>query len=192
MGLTRNQMTAIAERTGFPVVAAWVDGHGPMGKVEGVILHHTATPASAAGDYPSLGVVTRGTSRLAGPLCNFGLGRSGTIYLVTEGRAFHAGKGAWKGHTEGNRRFLGIEAEYPGDSRPWPPVQLDAYRRLVASILHAIGKDTRWDVRHGRWATPGPDRRKIDPNGFSMSQDFDPLVERMLAAPATINRNVAV
>ena len=64
---------------------------------------------------------------------------------------------------------------------------MDAYQRLVASILHAIGKDTQWDVRHGRWAIPGPDRRKIDPR-FPMPP-FDARVEAMLARPATINRN---
>ena len=66
---------------------------------------------------------------------------------------------------------------------------MDAYQRLVASILHAIGKDTQWDIRHGRWATPGPDQRKIDPC-FDMPP-FDARVESMLASPATINRNHA-
>jgi hypothetical protein len=187
MGLTRAAMTTIAERTGYPVRAAWVPGHGPMGRVEGVILHHTATPATAKGDYPSLGVVTKGTGKLAGPLCNFGLGRSGTVYLVTDGRAFHAGKGQWKGFTAGNSRFLGIEAEHPGvDGVPWPAAQFDAYCRLVASILHAIGKNTDWDIRHSLWARPKG--RKIDTKGFEM-KDLDARVRTMLARPETINRN---
>ena len=186
MGMTRSQLTVIAERTGFPVKAAWVNGHGPMGQVLGVMMHHTATPDSAPGDYPSLGVVTKGRPGLPGPSCNFGLGRSGTIYLVTEGRAFHAGTGHWKGVRAGNTHFLGIEAENAGKGGPWPAVQLDAYQRLVASVLHALGRDTNWDIRHGTWALP--DGRKVDTKGFVM-KDFDARVKQMLAAPATINRN---
>lgn len=186
MGMTRAQLTAIAKRTGYPVKAAWVPGHGPMGDVLGVMLHHTATPASAAGDYPSLKVVTQGRRDLPGPLCNFGLGRSGAIYLVSEGRAYHAGPGYWLGVTAGNTHFLGIEAENPGTGAPWPAVQLDAYRRLAASILHAIGRDTSWEIRHATWAHPPG--RKIDTAGFDMSR-FDAAVGRMLADPRTINRN---
>lgn len=187
MGLTRAQLTAIATRTGYPVKAAWTPGHGTMGTVMGAILHHTATPDSAAGDYPSLTVVTKGRSDLPGPLCNFGLGRSGTIYLVTEGIAWHAGAGTYGGTTDGNGHFLGIEAEYPGTARPWNATQLDAYRRLVASILFELKRNTDWDIRHALWATPPG--RKIDTNGFVMNKDFDPFVVSMLKTPATINRN---
>ena len=183
MGLSRAALTTIAERTGYPVRAAWVTGHGPMGKVRGVMLHHTATPARAKGDYPSLRVVREGHGTLKGPLCNYGLGRSGTIYLVTDGRAFHAGKGQYRGITAGNSSFLGIEGEHPGDGTPWPDQQFDAYCRLVASILHALGRDTTWDIRHSLWT-----RRKIDTNGFEM-KDLDARVKKMLKRPATINRN---
>lgn len=186
MGLTRDQLSEIAVRTGFPVQAAWVGGHGPMGDVVGVILHHTATADSAPGDFPTLGIVQNGRPGLSGPLCNYGLGRSGTIYLVSEGRAFHAGVGRWMGITSGNSRFLGIEAENAGSGSPWPQVQLDAYQRLVASILHALGRDTNWDVRHADWALPPG--RKIDTRGFAMPP-FDARVREMLAAPETINRN---
>lgn len=184
MGLTRDHMAKIAKRTGFPVRAAWVDGHGQMGQVVGVMLHHTATPDSAEGDFPTLRIVRQGRSDLPGPLCNYGLGRSGTIYLISNGVAFHAGAGSWKGVTSGNTHFLGIEAENAGSGRPWPAVQLDAYQRLVASILHALGRNTDWDVRHATWAPT----RKIDTAGFTMSE-FDDRVRAMLARPRTINRN---
>jgi len=184
MGLNRGQLTMIAKRTGFPVKAAWVEGHGSMGEVFGCMLHHTATAASAPGEYPSLRIVREGRSDLPGPLCNYGLGRSGTIFLISSGLAFHAGAGKWKGVTAGNSHFLGIEAENAGTGQPWPSIQLDAYQRLVASILHALGRNTDWDVRHGTWA---PDR-KIDTKGFTMSE-FDERVREMLAKPRTINRN---
>ena len=186
MGMSRNQLKAIATMTGFPVRLAWVSGHGPMGAVQGVMLHHTGTKDSSPGDFPTLRVVQRGRPDLSGPLCNYGLGRSGTIYLVTEGRAYHAGPGKWMGITAGNSHFLGIEAENGGTGNPWPAVQLDAYQRLVASILHALGRNTNWDVRHADWALPPG--RKPDTKGFTMN-NFDAKVKQMLAAPATINRH---
>jgi N-acetylmuramoyl-L-alanine amidase len=186
MGMSRNQLKAIATMTGFPVREAWVSGHGPMGTVQGVMLHHTGTKDSSPGDFPTLRVVQRGRPDLDGPLCNYGLGRSGTIYLVTEGRAYHAGPGKWMGITAGNSHFLGIEAENGGTGNPWPAVQLDAYQRLVASILHALGRNTNWDVRHADWALPAG--RKVDTKGFTMN-NFDAKVKQMLAAPATINRH---
>jgi hypothetical protein len=191
VGLTRAQLQAIAVATGYPVRAAWTPGHGVMGTVVGTILHHTATPQSAPGDYPSLNVVTKGRTGLAGPLCNYGLARSGTIYLVTEGIAWHAGVGAWKGITDGNGHFLGIEAEHPGVAgTPWPAVQADAYVRLVASILHTLKRDTNWDIRHATWAEPPG--RKVDivlTPSIPTMPEFDARVRTLLATPAKINRN---
>jgi hypothetical protein len=168
-----------------------VTGHGTMGTVEGVILHHTATPQSAPGDYPSYNVVRRGRTGLAGPLCNLGLGRSGTIYLVTEGIAWHAGVGAYRGITDGNGHFLGIEAEHSGaPSQAWPAAQADAYMRLVASILHFLKRGTEWDLRHADWALPAG--RKTDivltPSIPTMAA-FDYGVNQLLKNPERINRN---
>lgn len=191
MGLTRENLQTIAVRTGYPTRAAWVAGHGTMGTVLGPMLHHTGTPQSAAGDYPSLRVVTQGRTDLRGPLCNFGLGRSGTIYLVTEGIAWHAGVGAYRGVTDGNGHFLGIEAEHPGlASQLWPLAQADAYRRLVASILLFLGRTTDWDIRHALWALP-PGRKvdHVQTTNLPSMADFDARVRLMLARPETINRN---
>lgn len=185
MGLTWDQLVAIAVRTGYPVRTNRRAGQGVMGTIYGTGLHHTGTPASAPGDYPSLGIVSDGRSDLRGSLCNYGLGRSGTIYPVTEGVAWHFGVGSWAGIADGNGHFLGIEAENPGDSR-WPAAQLDAYQRLVASILSFSGRSTDWDVRHLDFATPTG--RKVDPAGINMTT-FDGRVNAMLANPATINRN---
>ncbi|CAF1248999.1 unnamed protein product [Rotaria sordida] len=61
-------------------VAGWkTRGHGVMSSVKGIIVHHTAGPAT--GDFPSLAVVRDGTSSLAGPLSQLGLGRTGTCCL---------------------------------------------------------------------------------------------------------------
>jgi hypothetical protein len=139
-------------------------GHGPMGDPKGCILHHTA--GSKTGNMPSLGTVTKGRPDLAGPLCNYGLGRDGTVYCVSSGRAYHAGLGKWQGVTAGNSEMLGIEAENSGDGQPWPAVQIEAYVRLVAAILKQIGADPIMAAAHREWATPKG--RKIDPTGIDM------------------------
>jgi hypothetical protein len=80
-----------ARMTDFPVVEVdgWRSrGHGGMDTLEGVVLHHTAGPAS--GDYPSLRVVRDGRPGLAGPLAQLGLARSGTIFVIAAGLSYHA------------------------------------------------------------------------------------------------------
>lgn len=192
MGWSRDRLAAVAERTGYPVHAAWVTGHGTMGEIMGCMLHHTATPNSYMphADIPTLKILREGRSDLAGPLCNYGLARSGAIWLITDGLGWHAGKGEYRGVTLGATHFLGIEAENGGrgaDKDPWPDAQLDAYQRLVASILHEKGdKDTTWDIRHARWALPAG--RKTDTAGFDLTA-FDRKVQAMLDKPSTINKN---
>lgn len=185
MGLSRVDLANIAIRTGYPVKTAWTNGHGTMGTILGCVMHHTATPDTYPGDYPSLRVVTEGRSDLPGPLCNFGLGRSGTIYLVTEGIAWHAGVGAYGGTTDGNGHFLGIEAE-SGGTGFWTPEQLDSYPRLVASILWYIGKGPEWAIRHAKWALPVG--RKNDTYGIDMTW-FGNKVYGYLSNTNGINRN---
>lgn len=137
-----------------------------------VLCHHTATPATARGDLPTKKLLVEGRSpknpaapdHLPGPLCQVGLGRSGTVYVVASGRANHAGKGAWKGETS-SARTLGIEAEHPGVG-PWPQPQLDAYLTLVAVLLRGIGQTSERAAGHKEWALPKG--RKTDPN-FDMA-----------------------
>jgi hypothetical protein len=123
----------------------------------GGVAHHTAGPAGG-GDMPSLPTLVNGRSDLSGPLCNFGLGRSGHVYVVACGRANHAGLGGWKG-LSGNSSVIGIEPENNG-SQPWPTAQMDAYYRLAAACS-VMGKFSAgyWSM-HYEWAP----RRKIDPH----------------------------
>ena len=158
-----------ARTTGYPVaeVSGWrTRGHGGMRVVEGVVGHHTATPASAPGDYPSLGIVTNGRSDLPGPLCNLGLGRSGMIYVVAAGCAWHAGASAWGGFYDLNDEFLGIEAESPGDGS-WTPAQRDAYPKLVGALLRYMNRGTDRYAGHKDVCLPAG--RKIDPVGVDAS-----------------------
>lgn len=134
-------------------------GHGDVGETYGVILHHTA--GSRVGNI-NLDILINGRPGLDGPLCNLGLGRDGTYYMVAAGKAWHAGNGSWKDCYDGNLNFVGIEAEntgLPNDS-PWPPVQLDAYDRGVAALLTWAEVDENWCIGHKEWAP----HRKPDPD----------------------------
>src|SRR5687767_3091157 len=108
----------VSERPG------WLDRGREMGEVKGVICHHTGTPAD--GIMPTLrmlsdGVIQANGKRLPGPLSQLGLGRDGTYFIVAAGRCNHAGDGAWRGLTNGNMNFIGIEAENRGTGAdPWP------------------------------------------------------------------------
>lgn len=152
--------------TGYPVVEVpgWkTRGHGGMTAVEGVVAHHTAGPRT--GEYPSLGVVRDGRAGLAGPLAQLGIGRSGTIYVVAAGLAWHAGESAWAGFRSLNSRFLGIEAESMGTVDDWTPAQRDCYPRLCAALLHYMRRPASRLAGHKEVA-PG---RKIDPANWDMS-----------------------
>lgn len=137
--------------------------------IRGIVAHHTATPATAPGDYPTLRIVRDGRSDLPGPLAQLGLGRSGTVYVIASGRANHAGVGHWPGIL-GNADTIGIEAEHPGTiSHPWPTVQLAAYYQLCAALADRLDLPTDRIIGHKEWAPS----RKIDPVGIDMSHFRD-------------------
>lgn len=132
-------------------------GRAEMGRVRGVMVHHTV--GAPTGNMPSLNLLVRGRPDLNGPLAQLGLGRDGTFYIIAAGKANHAGDGEWRGikHT-GNSNFIGIEAENTGaPDDEWPPVQMDALRRGVAAILQHIGADSSMVCGHKEYA---PTRKK--------------------------------
>jgi peptidoglycan hydrolase-like protein with peptidoglycan-binding domain len=144
------------------VVEGWESrGSGDMGKVEGVICHHTAGPRQ--GNMPSLKTILNGRPDLPGPLAQLGLGRDGTFYVIAAGRCNHAGTGIWKGVTAGNTHFIGIEAENTGvhDDFPWPAVQIDAYQRGIAALFGHLQLDASCCAGHREYALPAG--RKSDP-----------------------------
>lgn len=136
-------------------------GRGDMPNPRGVMCHHTAT--TAGGNMPTLNMLINGRPDLGGPLCQLGLGRDGTFYVVAAGRANHAGKGDWRGIVTGNSSFIGIEAENSGLAGDvWPQVQLDAYHRGVAAILKKLGAGAAMCCGHKEYALPAG--RKPDPS----------------------------
>lgn len=149
----------------------------PIGVIKGVMCHHTAGPKK--GNMPSLNVLTNGRLDLPGPLAQLALGRDGTYYIIAAGRCNHAGKGVWKGETNGNSSFIGIEAENTGGFKnppgpqdppfdPWPPEQLIAYHRGVAAILSHIGASEEMCCGHKEYALPKG--RKPDPHTLDMNE----------------------
>lgn len=150
-------------------------GHAQMGKVMGVMIHHTVGPSS--GNMPSLNTLVRGRSDLPGPLTHLGLARDGTWYVIAAGLAHHAGKGSWRGLVAGNAHFIGIECENTGTiaDMPWPEVQMTALRQGVAALLQHAGCDAQDCIGHKEFA-PG---RKIDPL-FDMAE-FRRSVQAVMA-----------
>lgn len=150
-------------------------GRAEMGRVRGVMIHHTV--GAQSGNMPSLNLLTKGRSGLRGPLAQLGLGRDGTFYIIAAGRANHAGDGKWRGIATGNSSFIGIEVENSGKPDDiYPEIQMEALRHGVASILKYIDADANMVCGHKEYA-PG---RKIDPL-YDMAQ-FREAVAVLLAA----------
>lgn len=156
-------------------VKGWENyGRREMGKIHGVMCHHTA--GRRDGNMPSLRTLIQGRMQkngefLHGPLANLGLARDGTFILIGAGVANHAGTAGtkWQGQ-KGNHHFIGIEAESTGVGNDWTAVQLDAYRHGVAALLKHLNIDigiegVKCCCGHKEYA-PG---RKPDPN-FDMDK----------------------
>ncbi|HKP76157.1 MAG TPA: N-acetylmuramoyl-L-alanine amidase, partial [Longimicrobiaceae bacterium] len=164
MAFSLTWLPGVLEAAGLKVarVDGWeTRGRGEMGKVHGVICHHTA--GSRTGNMPTLGILIKGREDLPGPLSQVGLGRDGTWYVIAAGRCNHAGAGSWQGITTGNSNFIGIECENTGSMKdfPWPSVQMDSLRRGVAAILNHVGKTADFCCGHREYALPKG--RKDDP-----------------------------
>ncbi|MDT0270248.1 peptidoglycan recognition family protein [Streptomyces sp. DSM 44915] len=169
---------------------------GPWGPVHGVMIHHTVTSGTDA----SVRLCYDGHSALPGPLCHGVIAKDGTVYLVGNGRANHAGLGDGdvlaaviaeralpadnEADTDGNARFYGFEAVNLGDGRdPWPAAQVEAVVRASAAILRAHGWGKAGDtsvIGHSEWQ-PG----KVDPRGPGITmRDVRRRVAERLKHPA--------
>ena len=161
-------LARVARRTGYPVieVPGWkTRGHGPMKGCKTLVAHHTA--GAARGDYPSLPVVRDGRAGLAGPLSQFGLGRSGTIYVIAAGLCWHTGE-TWT-TSQSNSQAIGIEAENTGTgAEPWPDVQMDAYVKLLSELCKEFGLPVTAVMGHREIAKPKG--RKPDPRGIDLDE----------------------
>lgn len=173
---------------------------GPWGPVHGVMIHHTVTSGdTAAQTAASVELCYNGHSSLPGPLCHGVIAKDGTVYLVGNGRANHAGSGDPdvlaaviaetapptddEATTDGNRHFYGFEAINRGDGKdPWPAAQLEAIERASAAICRAHGWSYRSVIRHLDWQ-PG----KVDPRGVDWPAMQSRIAARLRGAPNTPN-----
>lgn len=173
-------LAAVARRTGFPVVEenGW-RGRGVNfpGPVRSVICHHDAANQAP---WQFNTVVRDGRTGLAGPLSQFTIRRDGTIHVVADGRANHAGvtinDSIWGGNYS-----IGIEAANNGVGEPWPRYQLDAYEALVAELCREFGLGT--DRVRGHKEIASPLGRKIDPAGIDMNGFRSAVAHRIAAGP---------
>ncbi|MFI9202640.1 peptidoglycan-binding protein [Streptomyces sp. NPDC053048] len=149
---------------------------GPWGPMNGVVIHHTA-------DDDSLDYCYTGDDELPGPLCHSHLAKDGTITMIGNGRANHAGTFAANAHqavvdesedhpdpdrgepVDGNAHYYGIEIENEGDGEdPYPAEQYEAAVKWAAAICRFHGWTENSVIGHGEGT-----RRKVDPS-FDMDQ----------------------
>ncbi|WP_329219262.1 N-acetylmuramoyl-L-alanine amidase [Streptomyces microflavus] len=147
---------------------------GTWGPTHGVMIHHTVS----TGTDTSVRLCRDGHATLPGPLCHGVIDKAGSVHLIANGRANHAGLGDDdvlraviaeaaqlppdnEANTDGNRYFYGFECVNLGNGRdPWPAEQVEAIARVAAGICRAHGWSERSVIGHSEWQ-PG----KIDPHG---------------------------
>ncbi|MER5768770.1 peptidoglycan-binding protein [Streptomyces sp. NPDC001985] len=162
---------------------------GPWGPMRGVMIHHTVT----SGTERSVELCYNGHAGLPGPLCHGVIAKDGSVHLVGNGRANHAGLGDGdvlravtqesalppdnEADTDGNRYFYGFECVNLGNGKdPWPAAQLEAVEKAAAAICRAHGWSQRSVIGHKEWQ-PG----KIDPRGFTMESMRARIKDRLAA-----------
>lgn len=188
--LSPDRLVAVLRAEGLTVVEhpGWRTHNrnhvGAWGPVYGVMIHHTVSTGTAS----SVDLCYDGYAELPGPLCHGVVAKDGTVHLVGNGRANHAGGGdpnvlaAVKdkryntsppdphqhqgsvGSVDGNAHFYGFECINLGDGKdPWPPEQVTAISKLSAALCRAHGWSSKSVIGHSEWSD-----WKNDPRGPGM------------------------
>ncbi|MEU2179728.1 peptidoglycan-binding protein [Streptomyces thermolilacinus] len=164
---------------------------GTFGPINGVMIHHTVS----SGTDHSVRLCYDGYAALPGPLCHGVIAKNGDVYLISAGRANHAGAGdagvlaAVRDEralpapndrsADGNVHFYGFEAINRGNGAdPWPDEQLDAIERVSAAICRAYGWSAASVIGHKEWTN-----QKTDPRGFSMTTMRERIDRRLATKP---------
>lgn len=167
-----------------------------FGPVHGVMIHHTA--GLMVGNY-----IWAGKAALPGPLAHCYIDKKGTVWMMSAGRANHAGGGdpavlkavtdesyasappktkygeGDAGAVDGNDAFYGFECENKGDGKdPWPAVQQNAMVKATAAILRFYEWTEKSAIGHLEWSN-----QKIDPKGWPMTQFRADVKECLKAKP---------
>jgi N-acetylmuramoyl-L-alanine amidase len=176
---------------------------GEWGPVNGVMIHHTVSSGTAS----SVELCYNGYAELPGPLCHGVIAKDGSVHLVGNGRANHAGGGdpnvlkavideryttnppdthqhqGSAGAVDGNAHFYGFECINLGDGKdPWPAVQVSAITKVAAALCRAHGWSEKSVIGHSEWSD-----WKNDPRGPGMPAMSDLRTEvkaRLAGAPA--------
>lgn len=124
----------------------------------GVLWHHTGTTTSYSNTHPTLNTCINGRPDLAGPLCQVMIGYDGICYVISAGRANHAGAcngfGPFTSQRDGNDQLVGFEIDYDG-TQHMSPEQEDAATRCSAAVLKKFGRDEEYAARHAETSTTG-------------------------------------
>lgn len=159
---------------GLKVVAVdgWYNRSAGSLAPAGIVVHHTAGGYNTASN---LSLVVNGRSDVRGPLANIFIARDGTVYVVANTRANHAGYGnkyvldlvrqgkevpgdaRSSGNMVGNPYFFGIEVDNNGRGEPYPDTQLEALFKTCAAISNYFKWNQNHTVHHREWTS-----RKID------------------------------
>ena len=93
----------------YETTRGWKARGKEMRAARSVMVHHTATPNSSKGNYPTHRLIVSGRPGIPGPLSQLGLGRDGKVYVFAAGRSNHSGKVG--NAVYANENSIGIEAE---------------------------------------------------------------------------------
>lgn len=180
--MTPDQLVAALRAEGLKVIEhrSWRTHNrnhkGAWGPVHGIMHHHTVS----SGTLSSVNLCYDGHSTLPGPLCQGVIAKDGTVYLVGNGRANHAGGGdpnvlqavideryltrppvpqvANSAGVDGNPHFYGFESINLGNGKdPWPPEQVDAMVRASAAISRVHRWSEKSSIAHREWKNDKPD-----------------------------------
>lgn len=188
--LTPDRLIAVLRTAGLTVVEhpGWRTHNrnhaGAWGPVHGVMIHHTVSSGASS----SVELCYNGYAELPGPLCHGVITKDGSIHLVGNGRANHAGGGdpnvlaavideryndrppdthqhqGSTGAIDGNPHFYGFECINLGNGTdPWPAAQVSAITKLSAALCRAHGWSEKSVIGHSEWSD-----WKNDPRGPGM------------------------
>ncbi len=147
----------------------WNERQAPVSMV---VLHYTGMPTAEE-------AIARLCDPVASVSAHYLIEEDGSVHrLVREDRrAWHAGKGYWRGITDVNSASIGIELVNPGHEfgyRPFPDTQMEALLPLLAEIVQRHDVPRANVVGHSDVAPP----RKEDPGELF---DWDLLAAHRLA-----------
>jgi peptidoglycan hydrolase-like protein with peptidoglycan-binding domain len=145
----------VARRTGYPVIEVGANrgqtgtqwqyrargsGGYDSGRPDHVMVHHTASGASADG-WPDANYCTFGSS--VRPVTNLYIARDGTIFVCAGGATNTNGSGTdpcgARPPNTMNTSAVAIEAGNNGLGEPWPEAQQDSFVKLTRQLCDAYG-----------------------------------------------------